>query len=117
MSGRIAIVADRDQIIAVAGGGKSFLGKTITKDLEAKMEKRENILAGKGDRVFFPIVDEMPEEVIYEAICPILSEGDMIGAVILLETDTLVHLQNKNVQKKDCFSSTKNIRYKSIFPK
>lgn len=37
--------------------------------------------------------------------------------VILLETDTLVHLQNKNVQKKDCFSSTKNIRYKSIFPK
>lgn len=37
--------------------------------------------------------------------------------VILLETDILVHLQNKNVQKKDCFSSTKNIRYKSIFPK
>ena len=29
----------------------------------------------------------MPEEVIYEAVCPILSEGDMIGAVLLLETD------------------------------
>lgn len=34
--------------------------------------------------------------------------------VILLERDILVHLQNKNVQKKDCFSSTKNIRYVNI---
>ena len=32
-------------------------------------------------------MEDMPEEIIYEAVCPILSEGDMIGAVLLLETD------------------------------
>ena len=87
VSGRIALVADRDQIIAAAGGGKSFLGKIITKELEGKMEKRESVLASRGDRIFFPVTEEMSEEIIYEAICPILSEGDMIGAVILLESD------------------------------
>ena len=29
----------------------------------------------------------MPIDIVYEAAVPILSEGDMIGSVILLETD------------------------------
>ena len=87
VSGRIALVADRDQFIAVSGGMKSLLGKEISKELETKMEKRDTFMASKGDRSFVPIMEEMPEEIIYEAICPILCEGDMIGAVLLLETD------------------------------
>lgn len=87
VSGRIAIVADRDQFIAVSGGMKGSIGKEISKELENKMEKRETFMASRGDRHFIPVMEEMPEEVIYEAVCPILSEGDMIGAVILLETD------------------------------
>ena len=51
------------------------------------MEKRETFMAARGERNFIPVMEEMSEEIIYEAICPILSEGDMIGAVILLETD------------------------------
>ena len=87
VSGRIAMVADRDQFIASAGGLKGIVGKGISKQMEGKMEKRETLLAVKGDRNFIPIMEEMPEEIIYEAICPILSEGDMIGAVVLLETE------------------------------
>ena len=87
VSGRIAMVADRDQFIAVAGGMRTFMGKEISRELENKMEKRETFIAVRGDRNFIPVMEEMPEEIIYEAICPILSEGDMIGAVILLETD------------------------------
>ena len=87
VSGRIAMVADRDQFIAVAGGMRTFMGKEISRELENKMEKRETFIAARGDRNFIPVMEEMPEEIIYEAICPILSEGDMIGAVILLETD------------------------------
>ena len=37
VSGRIAMVADRDQFIAVSGGMKSLLGKEISKELEHKM--------------------------------------------------------------------------------
>ena len=87
VSGRIAMVADRDQFIAVSGGMKSLLGKEISKELEHKMEKRDTFMAARGDRTFVPIMEAMPEEIIYEAVCPILSEGDMIGAVLLLETD------------------------------
>ena len=87
VSGRIALVADRDQFIAVSGGMKRVLGKEISKELEMKMEKRDTFMAARGDRSFIPIMVEMPEEIIYEAVCPILSEGDMIGAVLLLETD------------------------------
>lgn len=85
--GRIVMVADRDQIIAVAGGGKSFLGKQLTKELEDRMEKRDSFIAVREDRNFINIIHEMPIDIVYEAAVPILSEGDMIGAVILLETD------------------------------
>ena len=51
------------------------------------MEKRSGYMAGRGERSFVPVFEEMPEEIIYEAVCPILSEGDIIGAVILLESD------------------------------
>ena len=87
VSGRIAMVADRDQFIAVSGGMKNLLGKEISKELEHKLEKRDTFMAAKGERSFIPVMEEMPEEIIYEAVCPILSEGDIIGAVILLESD------------------------------
>ena len=87
VSGRIAIIVDRDHIVAVSGGLKSSLGKEVSKDLENKMEKRNSFITGKGERSFIPIMEDMPEEILYEAICPILSEGDIIGAVILLESD------------------------------
>lgn len=87
VSGRIAIIVDRDQLVAVFGGLKGSLGKEISKELESKMEKRETFMAVKGDRNFISIIDEMPEEIVAEAVCPILSEGDIIGAVLLLETD------------------------------
>ena len=85
--GRIVMVSDRDQIIAAAGGGKAFLGKELTKELENKMENRDSFIAVRDDRNFIDIINDMPAEIIYEAAVPILSEGDMIGSVILLETD------------------------------
>ena len=51
------------------------------------MEKRTSYMAGRGERSFVSVVEDMPEEIVYEAVCPILSEGDIIGAVILLESD------------------------------
>ena len=38
VSGRVAIVADRDQFIAVAGGMKTMMGKEISKELENRMK-------------------------------------------------------------------------------
>jgi AbrB family transcriptional regulator (stage V sporulation protein T) len=87
VSGHIAMISDRDQFIAVSGGMKNVLGKSISKDLEEKINNRESVVATKGDRNFIPVCRETEDEYQHEAISPIICEGDVIGSVILLETD------------------------------
>ena len=87
VSGQMTLISDRDQFIAAAGGCKSMLGKSISKALETVIENRESILAVKGDRNFISVAEDGEPEYINEAIVPIICEGDVIGAVILLNND------------------------------
>lgn len=87
VSGHMALIADRDQFIAAAGGCRSLLGKEISKELEEKIENRETIMASKGEKDFIQIAREGTEEYVNEAIQPIICEGDVIGAVLLLNND------------------------------
>lgn len=87
VSGHAALIADRDQFIAVAGGYKSLLGKSISKELEEKMNNREIMLATKDDRGFIQVSEGEKEDISHEAISPIICEGDVIGAVVLLESN------------------------------
>ena len=87
VSGQMTLIADRDQFIAAAGGCKALLGKSISKALEEAIENRENILAGKSERSFIQVAEEGEPEYVIEAISPIICEGDVIGAVVLLNND------------------------------
>ena len=87
VSGRIALITDRDQFIAVSGGMRGLISKNISKQLEDKIENREMVIASAGDRNFIPVADGEDVEYKQEAICPIICEGDVIGSVILLEND------------------------------
>ncbi|MGN1148714.1 MAG: stage V sporulation protein T [Lachnospiraceae bacterium] len=87
VSGHAALIADRDQFIAVSGGYKHFLGKSISKQLEERITDRETIVAGKGEKNFIPVTEDIGEEYLHEALTPIICEGDVIGAVVLLEND------------------------------
>ena len=84
-TGLMVCIADRDQIIAVSGGPKKeYYQKTISRALELAVSERQNICAARGEKAFIPIeVEESSAEV----IVPILSEGDAIGAVILLSRE------------------------------
>ena len=88
VSGHIALISDRDQFIAVAGGMKNLLGKNISTQLENVIEKRQLIMAGKEERTFVAMAEGEEAEYEQEAICPIICEGDVIGSVILLSTDS-----------------------------
>ena len=83
----MTLIADRDQFIAAAGGCKALMGKSISKALEESIENRESILAAKGDKNFIQVAEEGEPEFIHEAISPIICEGDVIGAVLLLNND------------------------------
>lgn len=85
VSGHIALIADRDQCIAAAGSGnKQLLGKNLSKEMEEKMNARETICASRGELGYVPITEDETEGYWHEVMIPILAQGDIIGAVVLL---------------------------------
>ena len=87
VSGHTALIADRDQFIAVSGGSKNLLGKGLSSELEDKINNRETLIASKGERSFIQVSSDGGEDFSHIAISPIICEGDVIGAVVLSEVD------------------------------
>jgi AbrB family transcriptional regulator (stage V sporulation protein T) len=84
--GHIALIADRDTIIAVSGAPKKeFLSKPLSPAVEKVMETRKSILiSNTAEHKFYKEADEdAMSKFNTEVIAPIISEGDPIGAVIL----------------------------------
>lgn len=89
-TGHIICIVDSDQVIAIAGTTKKdFLSKSISKELEEAIGQRENIVFSLDDKEFKKLTNE-EDEFIHEVICPIISEGDAIGAVIILSKDAKI---------------------------
>lgn len=103
-TGLMVCVADRDAVIAAAGGAKKdYMGKAISQQLEDAIQERENIQAIVGERKFVKIVDEEMEDCYSQTISPILCEGDAIGAVILFSKDPKARMGE--VEQKLAFSA------------
>lgn len=80
-------VADRDQIVAAAGPDKkNYTGKGIHNELKQCIDDRANILSTDNKGVHCRVVEDGDQET-NQAIGSIVSEGDAIGAVILLSRD------------------------------
>lgn len=82
-TGHIAAVADRDSIIALYGAPKrDLMDKPNSPELEKLMEQRKNYLYQPGET---PIrASEAAEKYHLGAAAPILSQGDLMGCVLLL---------------------------------
>jgi AbrB family transcriptional regulator (stage V sporulation protein T) len=96
--GHIALIADRDTIIAVSGGPKKeFLNKPVGALLERAMEERKTLMVSKAgaERQFKgSLLGDDEEETRFTAwvVAPIISEGDPIGAVIICSKEPAVEL-------------------------
>ena len=89
-TGHIACITDKDTVIAVSGGSKKeLLEQGISRELEKIMEEQEKYLSKENNDVAVPITQNEKEEKISKAqvIYPIISDGDVIGSVILLSKD------------------------------
>lgn len=83
-TGHIICIADRDQIIAAAGGGKKDLVlKPVSRELEDAINERAASMTASTEKGFLKITEE-DEEYTYQVVVPIICEGDAIGAVIIL---------------------------------
>lgn len=86
--GRLVCISDHEQIVAASGPEqKAYQGKAISSELETAMTERRSVEAAPESRELLPVIgDRKPE--CGEIIVPILSSGDVLGAVILLGRDT-----------------------------
>lgn len=89
-TGHIACITDKDTVIAVSGGSKKeFLEQDLSKELEQLLEDKEVYTSKENNEVSIPITKNDNKERKYnsQVVHPIISQGDVIGSVILLSKD------------------------------
>ena len=89
-TGHIACITDKDTVIAVSGASKKeFLEKNLSKELEEVLENKEVFKSKENNEIAIPITQNEGRDRIYnsQVIYPIISDGDVIGSVILLSKE------------------------------
>lgn len=88
-TGHIALISDRDAIVAVAGAAKKqWIDKPVIEILERAMDSRSSMLLTKDD------MNNEEDQWGFETkvIAPIIAEGDPIGVVMLCTKDTNIKM-------------------------
>ena len=98
-TGHIACITDKDSVIAVSGGArKEYLEQSISKELEQLMDDKEIYTSNQNNDLALPITKNDSQERRFnsQVIYPIISQGDVIGSVILLSKE-----QNKKMNETE----------------
>ncbi len=100
-TGHIACITDKDTVIAVSGGPKKeYLEQGISKDLEKIMDEKEIYISKENNDVSIPVTQNSSNDKRNnsQVVYPIISDGDVIGTVILLSKDA--NTKMSDVEKK-----------------
>ena len=108
-TGHIACITDKDTVIAVSGGSKKeFLEQNISEELERVMDDKERYTSKENNDLAIPITKNENKERRYnsQVVYPIISDGDVIGSVILLSKDNntkMTEIEQKVAQSAASF--------------
>ncbi len=108
-TGHIACITDKDTVIAVSGGSKKeFLEQDISEELEKLMDDKEKYTSKDNNDLAIPITKNENKERRYnsQVVYPIISDGDVIGSVILLSKDNttkMTEIEQKVAQSAASF--------------
>ncbi|MDR0979334.1 MAG: stage V sporulation protein T [Lachnospiraceae bacterium] len=90
-TGHIACITDKDTVIAVSGGPKKeLLEQTLSPEIEKVMENKQVYTSTDNNQQTLPITqNDTTNDRKYnsQVIYPIISDGDVIGSVILLSKE------------------------------
>jgi AbrB family transcriptional regulator, stage V sporulation protein T len=90
-TGHIALITDRDVVIAVSGvSKKDFMDKAISEDIEHCMEDRKTTM--ESTPAESSIIRDRTERYTSRVIAPIVAAGDPIGAVVFVSRDDSVKM-------------------------
>lgn len=88
--GHIACITDKDMIVSASGvSRKELWEKPISRDLEQAIQSRQVVTAnrGSGTRLVPVTSEEDAQAYTAQVICPIIADGESIGAVVLLSRE------------------------------
>ncbi len=86
--GNNIIIVDRDKIVAVSGDlKKKYLNKNISSELDEIIQNRTIVSSKTKNKV--SIINEKAEDASY-VIAPIITNGDAVGAVIILSFEEVI---------------------------
>ena len=88
--GHIACITDKDMIVSASGvSRKELWEKPISRDLELAIQSRQVVTANRGSGTRLVPVTSEDDAQAYTAqvICPIIADGESIGAVVLLSRE------------------------------
>ena len=100
-TGHIACITDKDTVIAVSGGPKKeFLEQGLSQELEQLMEDKEIYTSKENNEVSIPVTRNDNKERKYnsQVVYPIISQGDVIGSVILLSKEPNIKMGNTELK-------------------
>ena len=108
-TGHIACITDKDTVIAVSGGAKKeYLEQSISDELEKILEDKENYTSKENNDLAVPITknDNKERRFNSQVVYQIISDGDVIGSVILLSKEAgtkMTEVEQKVVQSAASF--------------
>ncbi len=83
----IVCVCDKEKIISTSNNNKALMEKNISQELLAFLEKRETKLLNTSSKNYINILEnEKIKSSPSQIISPIISNGDLMGAVIILSS-------------------------------
>ena len=88
--GHIACITDKDMIVSASGvSRKELWEKPISRDLEQAIQSRQVVTAnrGSGTRLVPVTSEDDAQSYTAQVICPIIADGESIGAVVLLSRE------------------------------
>jgi AbrB family transcriptional regulator (stage V sporulation protein T) len=88
ISGSIICITDKENVVAVSGGGKKELENApVSSRLASAMADRCSILAASTDADYVSVTSREERVYAWQVISPIISDGDVLGCVIMLGKD------------------------------
>ena len=106
LSGKVAVITDRDTCLAVTGAPRrELVERPVSEELERLMENRQLYVHQPGDAPLAVCQDTDKYHITVSA--PILSGGDVLGAVLFVASDdqTVGETETKMIQTAAGFLS------------
>ncbi len=106
--GHIACITDKDMIVSASGvSRKELWEKPISRDLEQAIQSRQVVTAnrGSGTRLVPVTSEEDAQAYTAQVICPIIADGESIGAVVLLSREPAARMGDTELKVAETTAS------------